>query len=181
MATNIARTLSTSIFFGIVIGVLAMILSPVFIPLKYGAEARVLVSPHAIPGVDPYTSSKAAERIAQNVAQVVNTSDFFNRVISVGVGIDANYFPQDELQRRKVWQDTIEASSVYNTGILDVVAYHADKKQAEAIANAVAYVLTQSGNDYAVSSADFRLIDKPIASQYPKKPNFPAIGLGGFL
>lgn len=158
-----------------------MILAPVFVPLKYGAQSRVLVTPHAIPGVDPYTSSKAAERIAQNLAEIVNTSEFYNRVISVAVGVDATYFPKDELTRRRLWQQTVEASSVYNTGILQITAYHPDKAQAEAIATAVSYVLTQSGNDFAVNSADFRLIDRAVGSKYPQKPNFPALGVGGFL
>ncbi len=175
------RSFGTSIFFGIVVGLLAMILAPIVSPLKYGAQARVLVTPHAIPGVDPYTSSKAAERIAQNVAQIVGTSEFFNRVISVSVGVDGNYFPKDELTRRKLWNQTIEASVVYNTGILQITAYHPDKQQAEAIATAVSYVLTQAGNDFAVNAADFRLIDRAIGSKYPSKPNFPALGVGGFL
>ncbi len=176
-----SRAISTSIFFGIVIGLLAMILAPVVIPLKYAAEARILVTPHSIAGVDPYTSSKAAERIAQNLAEIVNTSEFFNRVVSVSVGVDASYFPKDELARRKLWQQSVEAASVYNTGILRIVTYHPNKQQAEALATAVTYVLTRSGNDFAVSSADFRMIDRAVASKYPKKPNFPALGVGGFL
>lgn len=175
------HSISTSVFFGVVVGLLAMIVAPVILPIKYAAEARVLVTPHAIAGVDAYTSSKAAERIAQNLAEIVNTSEFFTRVVSVSVGVDASYFPKDELGRRKLWQESVEASSVYNTGILRVVTYHPEKTQAEALATAVTYVLTQSGNDFAVSSADFRLIDRAVASKYPKKPNFPALGVGGFL
>lgn len=176
-----SRSLTTAIFFGVVVGLFAMIVAPVIYPLKYAAEARILVTPHSIAGVDPYTSSKAAERIAQNLAEIVNTSEFFTRVISVSVGVDPNYFPKDELGRRRLWQESVEASSIYNTGILRVVTYHPDKTQAEALATAVTYVLTQSGNDFAVSAADFRLIDRAVASKYPKKPNFPAIGVGGFL
>ncbi len=175
------RSLTTAVFFGVVVGLLAMIVAPVIFPLKYAAETRILVTPHSIAGVDPYTSSKAAERIAQNLAEIVNTSEFFTRVISVSVGVDPNYFPKEELGRRRLWQESVEASSIYNTGILRVVTYHPDKTQAEALATAVAYVLTQSGNDFAVSAADFRLIDRAVASKYPKKPNFPAIGVGGFL
>lgn len=175
------RTISTALFFGVVTGLLAVVLSPIFIPLQYAAEARVLVSPRAIAGVDPYTSSKAAERIAQNLAQIVGTSEFFNRVIAVSLGVDVSYYSGDELSRRQLWQSTVEASSVYNTGILRVVAYHPNKQQAVATATAVTYVLTQSGNDFAVNSADFRLIDRAVVSRLPKRPNFAAIGLAGFL
>src|SRR3989338_642905 len=176
-----SRSISTSIFLGVVIGFLAMILAPVFVPLQYAAEARILVTPRAIPGVDPYTSSKAEESIAQNLAQIVGTSEFFNRVISVSLGVDATYFAGDELLRRELWQKTVEASVVYNTGILRVAAYHPDKQQAVNIATAVTYVLTQSGNDFAVNAADFRLIDRAIAAKLPARPHFAAIGLGGFL
>lgn len=175
------RIMSTTLFFGMVLGLLAVILSPLFIPLQYAAEARVLVTPRAIAGVDPYTSSKAAERIAQNLAQIVGTSEFFNRVISASLGVDVSYYSGDELSRRQRWQHTVEASSLYNTGILRVVAYHPSKQQAVATATAVTYVLTQSGNDFAVNSADFRLIDRAVASKLPQRPNFAAIGLAGFL
>lgn len=151
-------------------------------PLQYAAEARLLVAPRAVAGVDPYTSSKAAERIAQNLAEVVGTSQFFARVIAApGTGIDQKYFPVDELKRRKLWNKTVEAGVGYNTGILRVVAYHPQKGQAVAIAAAVAGVLAGTGNDFAVNSADYRIVDTPVASKYPQRPNFPAIAVGAFL
>ncbi len=179
---NYARSLYTSVGSGLAVAVVACLVALVVFPLKYGAEARLLITPRATPGVDPYTSSKAAERIAQNLAEVVGTSQFFSRVIAVpGSGIDVSYFPTDELQRRKLWSQTIDASVTYNTGILGITAYHTNKAQAVAIASTVAGVLGGTGNDFAVNAADYRLIDSPVASQYPQKPNFLAIAVAGFL
>lgn len=176
-----AKIISTSFFSGVVVALVSLLITFIFFPLKYGATARVLVAPHAIAGVDPYTSSKAAERVAQNVAEVIPTSQFFNRVVSVPVGIEVNYFPQDELQRRKMWGKTIDASVAYNTGILQIVAYHPNPDQAVRLATAVTNVLASSGNDFAVNASDFKTIDTPVASRYPVQPNVAAIAVIAFL
>lgn len=175
------RIVYSSVLVGIILALAACLVAFFVFPLKYSAEARVLVAPHSVPGVDPYTSSKAAERIAQNLAEVVHSSQFFNRVISVPVQIDTKYFPDDELNRRKLWNKTIDASVAYNSGILQVTAYHPDAEQAVRIATAVTTVLTSAGNEYAVNAADFKLVDSPVASRYPTQPNFIVIALAAFL
>ena len=179
---NYTRSLYAAIVAGLVVAAVACLIALAVFPLEYGASARVLITPRATPGVDPYTSSKAAEVIAQNLADVVGTSQFFSQVVAAaGTGIDLSYFPTDELARRKLWSQTIDASVTYNTGILTVTAYHPKKDQAVAIASAVAGVLGGTGNDFAVNAADYRLIDSPVASKYPEKPNFVAIAVAAFL
>lgn len=176
------RIIYLSALNGVILGIMCMLFALAVLPLKYQADARILVAPHMIPGVDPYTSSKSAERIAQNLADVVQTSSFFKRVVSLtSSGIDITYFPQDELKRRKVWGQTVEAGVQYNSGILRVSAFHSDPVQAEKIAGAVAQVLSTSGNDFSLSAADLRVVDSPVASKYPKQPNFIVIALGGLL
>jgi capsular polysaccharide biosynthesis protein len=61
------------------------------------------------------------------------------------------------------------------------VAYHPKKEQAVAIASTVAEVLAGTGNDFAVNSANYNVVDTPVASKYPQKPNFPAIAVAAFL
>lgn len=165
---------------GCVVAVAAMLTALIAVPLQYAAEARILIAPRTMPGIDPYTSSKAAERIGQDLARVVVTSQFFLRVVS-RAGVDAAYFSGDELTRRKKWSRAVEAGVMYNTGMLRVVAYHPQPRQAEVLARAVADVLVSSGNDFAVNPSDFRIVDLPVASRYPQRPNFLAIGLLGWI
>lgn len=174
------KTFGTAVLTGCVVAVVAMLTALIAVPLQYAAEARILVSPRFVPGIDPYTSSKAAERIGQDLARVVGTSQFFLRVVSRS-GVDAAYFSGDELHRRKQWSRAVESGVIYNTGILRVVAYHPQPRQAEVLARAVADVLVSSGNDFAVNPSDFRIVDLPVASRYPQRPNFLAIGLLGWL
>ncbi len=177
-----SRIIHLSVLVGALLAIVCVLFSLAVFPLKYGADARILVAPHMIPGVDPYTSTKSAERIAQSLAEIVHTSQFFNRVVSLTAsGIDITYFPTNELDRRKLWSRTVDASVAYNSGMLQITAYHTDAAQAVAIAGAVAQVLATSGNDFAVSSADFRVVDTPIASEYPRQPNFLGIGFGAFF
>lgn len=176
------RILYTAILNGIILTIIALLFSLAVVPMRYSADARILIAPRAIPGVDPYTSTKAAERIAQNLGQVVGSSQFFKRVISLSANnIDLTYFPTDELKRRKLWSRTVEASVVYNTGILHIRAFHPERDQAVKIAQSVTQLLATSGNDFAITSSDFRVMDAPVASRYPTKPNFAVIGLVSFL
>ncbi len=178
--TNI-RIIYRALVNGIIVALVSVLLAYLILPLKYAATTRILVVPHEVPGVDPYTSSKSAERIAQNMAEILSSSQFFKRVISISLGIDPHYFPDDELERRKLWNQTIDASVGLNTGILTINIYHKDPDQAVRISTAVIQVLTGSGGDFSVNSADFRVVDSPVASKYPKQPNFPAIAAAGLL
>lgn len=170
-----------SFLVGAILAVLGTGLTMIIFPLKYGASATILVMPHAAPSLDPYTTSKAAERIGQNLAEVIHSSQFFGRVLAASTGIDQTYFPTDELQRRQLWNNSVDASVIYNTGILQITAYHPDKIQAVGLAGAVAGVLTASGNDFALSGADYRLLDTPVASRFPAKPNLAVVAVVGFL
>ena len=42
---------------------------------------RLLIIQRSTLGLDPYTAVKSAERIADNLSQVIYTQDFFNKTL----------------------------------------------------------------------------------------------------
>jgi len=153
-------------------------------PLKYSSTVRLLITQTNATGVDPYTAIKSTERIGQNLAELVNSSSFFNAVMNQS-GIDRTYFPTDEIDKRKEWQRTVETGVVAGTGVMSVTVYHKDRTQAEAIVVAVAKELAAEAPNYYGYSVRLQIIDDPLPSRFFAKPDFiQNAGLGlifGFI
>jgi capsular polysaccharide biosynthesis protein len=177
----VAKGWKTIFLFGIVCAVAGMLVSFAF-PLRYSSTMRLLIIQRQLSQADPYTAIKASERISDNLGQIIYTTSFFDKVLSAKFNIDQGYFKQDENKRRKQWHDMIATQTILGSGLLQVTVYHPDADQATQIARAIAFVLTTEGWKY-VGGGDLQvqLVDEPLQSKYPVKPNIPANGVMGFV
>jgi capsular polysaccharide biosynthesis protein len=167
--------------FGFLGLILALIVS--FIqPLKYSSTVRILILQNVGLSVDAYTASRSEERIAENLSTIIYTTTFFNQVLNSGFNIDETTFPIDDAKRRRLWGRTVQATVARGSGLLTVAAYHPDVRQAEQIVRAVSYVLTEHVADYTSgNNIEVRLIDAPLNSRWPVKPNIVANAISGFV
>jgi capsular polysaccharide biosynthesis protein len=148
---------------------LALILSLVQ-PFQYSAKTRILVIP-ASSGLDAYSALKSAEAIGENIAQVVYTTSFFDKVIQDDKDIQ-NVWSADETKKRKQWQEMIKTEVLYGTGMVDITVYHKDKNQAALLASTIADVLSKEGRNYfGMSGLQIIMVSSPLLSKYPVKPN----------
>jgi capsular polysaccharide biosynthesis protein len=170
----------TIVMFALLGLVLALIVS--FIqPLRYASTARLLVLQTGS-DVDAYTASRAEERIADNLSTIIFTSTFFDRVVKSGFDIDQTAFPQDPSKRRRVWNRTIDATVSRGSGLLSITAYNGDVARAEQIVRAIAFVLTDRVDEYTSgANVRVRLVDEPLNSRFPVKPNVLANALSGLF
>ncbi len=154
-------------------------------PLKYGAESRLLVIQNTA-GTDPYTVSKSNEYLGNLFSQVVYSSSFFEFVVNSNYNVDKNYFSGSYSQQLKLWQNTIQAKTLSDTGIIEIAVYHPDPYQAQQIALAANDVLINKNFNYQGNGDAIKvnIIDQPLISAYPVKPNLPqnlAVALAGSL
>ena len=165
-------------FVGLVIALLVSFVQP----LKYSSTARLLILQENTSSLDAYTASRSTERLAENLATIVYTTSFFDQVMNAGFDIDKTIFPDREDQKRKAWGKMVSASVSRGNGLLSLTVYHVDVTQAEQIVNAVAYVLTQQATSY-LSGGDIsvRVVDAPLNSRWPTKPNIPANAFSGLI
>ena len=171
----------TIVVFAIIGLVLALIVSFVQ-PLKYSSTMRLRVQQDFGTAVDAYTASRSEERIAENMALNLYTTTFFDEVMNAGFSIDENTFPEEDYKRRREWEKTVSATVSRGVGVLTVTAYHPDVAQAEQIVRAVSYVLTQNVASYTSGgNVSASIIDAPLNSRWPVKPNIPANGFSGFV
>ncbi len=150
-------------------------------PLEYSSTTRILIT-QELGAVDAYTASRSAERIADDLASIVYTSTFFTKVLSSGYDVDESYFSDDEIKRREQWEDAVSASVSRSSGLLSITAYHTAIEQAEELATAVAYVLTTEGWTYTSGgSITVQVVDEPLNSRYPVRPNLLINGFSGLV
>ena len=65
---------------GLLVALLSLGVS-LLLPHYYSAESRVIIISRDRSGIDPYTQAKSAERIGENLAQVMGTTDFYAKVV----------------------------------------------------------------------------------------------------
>ncbi len=148
---------------------LALILSLVQ-PFQYSAKTRILVIP-ASSGLDAYSALKSAEAIGENIAQVIYTTSFFDKVIQDNPNIQ-NVWSTDETKKRRQWEDMIKTEVLYGTGMVDITVYHQDKNQAVLLASTIADVLSKEGKNYfGMPGLQIIMVSSPLLSKYPVRPN----------
>ncbi|HQF56908.1 MAG TPA: hypothetical protein PK831_00160 [Candidatus Magasanikbacteria bacterium] len=160
------------IFSGLLIGTVALLVSLLF-PLEYRADAQALIISKSRYGVDPYTVVKSAERVGENLVQVIGTSDFYNKVmLQAGYNIDRTKFDKlSERERRKLWQKTVKSSVVYGTGVVNVSAYDSNVNQAKQLAGATVDALAAKGWEYVGGDVTIKVVNQPVVTRFPVRPN----------
>ncbi len=150
-------------------------------PLKYRVSSRLLIMSDGTIS-DPYTIAKSNQYLSSLLSEAVYSGSFFQLLTASNYDIDWTYFKGDYKDQTKLWKKTILARNVNDTGVLEVEVYHPDPYQAKQIAFAANNALITQNNVYQGSSAGLRVrvIDEPIVSSYPVKPNLP-LNLGAAL
>lgn len=161
---------------------LSLLVTAVFFPLEYRADAQVLIISKSRYGIDPYTIVKSAERVGENIAEVMKTTDFFEKVMAQGgYDIDQSKFQNvSERVKRKRWTKAVQGSVVYGTGVLNVAAYDRTPERAAALAAATVDTLASRAWEYVGGDVTIKVVNAPIVSRLPARPNLVVNALAGF-
>ncbi len=151
-------------------------------PLQYSSSIRMLVIQRQLSASDPYTAIKASERISDNLSQIIYTTSFYDKVMGSKFNIDKSVFKADEISKRKQWSQMISTQVIRDSGMLIVTVYHVNPAQAEQISRAIAFILSTEGTFYIDGgNLDIKLVDDPLISKYPVKPNIPVNAVLGLM
>ena len=166
------------ILFSIIVAILSGFLTLLF-PLNYKANSQVYIIAQNRYGVDPYTTVKSAERVGENLIQIIKTTDFYNKVKTENTEIDWTYFEKySEKKKREKWLKSVNTNMVYGTSVMNVDVYHTSAEEAKKISEAVAKTLVSKAWEYVGGDVVIKVINDPIVSNYPVKPN---VFLNAFL
>ncbi|MFH0840551.1 MAG: Wzz/FepE/Etk N-terminal domain-containing protein [bacterium] len=154
-------------------------------PIKYSSRLKLLVVQNVSQNSsDPYAMAVSNEYLSNILSKITYSNSFFNRVLNSGFEIKPDYFGKTTKKQEKIWNKTISTNPLNDTGIITITAYHKDRAETERIARAVGYVLMTEHSNYHGLGDNLRikLLDEPITSKYPVKPNIALnLGLAIFL
>jgi len=165
------KTVVLTVFLFVFFATAALLLRP----LEYAARSRLLIQEKSAVNLDPYAAAKNNEYLGSLLTKVVDSDMFFEEVTNAGFNIDKGYFGRDLGAQLSRWTKTVEAKSIPDAGIIEISVYHEDKYQAEQIAQAINYVLRTNHGAYdgRGESASIKIINRPVASDWPVRPNLP--------
>ncbi len=161
--------------------VLVVVVS-LFMPQQYRAQTKLLIIQHQSLSLDTYLAAKSAEKIGKILSEVVYSSSFFDEVWQAGFNIGTDW-GETAKERRRIWKRRVELSPITQTSLIEVNTYHKDRVSVEQLAQAMIYVLIERGSQYhgGGDQVEIKLIDKPIVSNYPVRPNLILNAIGALL
>jgi len=175
------RSWKRILLIGVVVAIVATGLSFVR-TLEYRSSVRLLILQRVNLGVDPYLAARSQETISENLANIIKTTSFFEKVLVAETNIDQSVFSNKEEKKRKQWGRMVETVVSRGSGLLTVQVFHKTRSQAELIATAVSGVLKNEGWTYlGGSDLTVQIVDAPLTTNWPVRPNVPINALGGFV
>ncbi len=154
-----------------------------FFPKQYMATSQVLIISRDKSGVDPYTQSKAASSIGANLAQVMKTTDFYNKVMNSNAFLfDRNQWQNlSDRDQRKKWTKDVQASMVYGSSLMNINVYSYSPEEAVNLSNAVGQTLAAQGWEYLGGDVAIKSVSVPLASSWFARPNILVNAVVGML
>ena len=180
MLELLSRHFKLIFIWGVLLAVLSVAVSLLF-PWKYSAQSQVLIISRDRSGVDPYTQSKSAERIGENLAQVMKTGDFTQKVMdSTSVFDKTRWQNLTERKQREQWQKDVIGQMQYGTSLMNITVY-SSKDDVIAFSTAVTDAVVNHGWEYVGSDISLKTISTPLISRWITRPNIILNAILGFL
>lgn len=173
LLTQLLKRAWPALVTAIVAAVLVVAGLAVFAEREYSSTIQIFVK-QRYTLTDSYTAAKSAESVSRNLAEVIRTSVFFDRVVAEDTVDFSALLAMDEADRREAWKKTIDTEVISNTAQLRITAYDVDPNKAEAIAEVVASVLIEQGSEWHSSpdTIELKIVDSALTSDRPTRPNF---------
>ncbi|MFA6197573.1 MAG: Wzz/FepE/Etk N-terminal domain-containing protein [Patescibacteria group bacterium] len=151
-------------------------------PFEYRTTFSVLVIEKGN-NQDAFTAAKSAERLSLSLGQIIYTTSFYDKVMHSKYMPNSAIFPNDDQQRRAEWKRRIDTRVMSDIGQMKISVYDRNSSNATALANALAMVLSEQGTEYLGGSdgVTLKVVDYPLTSKRPARPNIPFNLLAGFL
>lgn len=159
------------------------IFASLFFPKQYSATSQVLIISRDKTGVDPYTQARSAEKVGANLTELINTTDFFNKVMNNTIYTfdRAPWKNLTDRQQRKKWNKDVQANMSYGVSIMNIKVFSYSQDEASSLSNAITQTMVTQGWEYLGGDVAIKSVSDPLISQWPVRPNFFANAGIGFL
>ncbi|HNZ86596.1 MAG TPA: hypothetical protein PLD95_03195 [bacterium] len=160
------------VFFVLIFILISCILT-VFQKIEYSSTAKILIIQNQQMQMDAYIASKASEAISKNISDAILSSSFRNQVIEKYPDTPFKFYASEK-QKRNHWKRQVDVKIIPNTSIVQIKVYNESAFEAEKHLNNIINTLFQTHKDYhgAGDLIKLQIIDTPVTSNYPVRPNW---------
>jgi capsular polysaccharide biosynthesis protein len=172
----------TMLIITIIITAIVFSVSALITPKYKSQISLIVIQKQASYKVDAFSAAKSAEYLSDILSRAVYTDTFLNDVLHAPVGVDKKFSDIPE-KRKEEWKNAISVKKLNNTGIIEISVYDESRQEAEKITRAIDWSLSVRGDKYHGGGDRIKveLIDGPITSVKPVKPNILLNTLLGFI
>ncbi|MCW1930678.1 MAG: hypothetical protein KIH62_005235 [Candidatus Kerfeldbacteria bacterium] len=176
------RAIVTTAISSFAVGLIAMLVLMFGVTRNYTSTVQILVI-QKYTLTDSYTAAKSAEKVSQNLGEVIKTSVFLNDVLDESTVSLSDITQLPEEQKRKAWAKKLSTEIDNNAPILKITAYDPERSRAEAIATTVANVLIEKGGEYhgAPDTISLKVVDTALTSNSASSPSVPLYTVAAVL
>ncbi len=147
-------------------------------PHEYSSEVQMLVV-QKYTLTDSYTAAKSAEKISQNLAEVIRTSSFLDQVIATQKVDLTEFEGLDEADKREKWTKQVETDIIPNAAMFTITVYDQSPTIAQAIVEAISDVLVEQGGEYhgAPDTVSLKVVNTALTSDSVVRPKLLVNGV----
>ena len=169
---QLAKTRKTTVISITLIFIIIGLLITLAQPLKYRSASRLLIlQPNT--ASDAYAVARSNQYVGGLISEVIYSGSFLDSLTSSSFAFDRNYFNGTYKDNIKKWKKTVFAKSSGDTGIIDIEIYHTNPDEARQISLAVNQLIISGQSPYKFNpdQTKISIIDQPVVSTFPVKPN----------
>lgn len=154
-----------------------------FLPIKYEADASILIVQKNAVGLDAYKEVKSAEFVGKIISEVMLSNSFMEGVVAKNEKAKQIIYKESNFEDRlDKWQDSLSINQVSNTGALNLSFYSDNKESSYQILSTIIDVLKNDGEKYhGNTDIGIKVINNPYYLNDPASLGFIASFLGGFI
>ena len=177
----IKKKAGSIILFGILVASLSFLLLVVK-EKNFKVSTDYLIVQNQTASQDFYTLSKSAEYIGKILKEGVSSELFINEITKTGK-VNAEFLPFDKKEKLKQWGNTVQVGLNPDLGIISVQVFSDNQRQAQAIADATAEVLTTKNNIFRGDGQNIvvKVLSGPVVEKNPSIGNISAVSTAGFI
>ena len=143
-------------------------------PLKYRSKSRLLIlQPNT--AADAYAVARSNQYVGGLISEIIYSGSFLDSLNASTFSFNRSMFNGSYKQNLKLWGKTVYAKSGGDTGVIDIEIYHTNPEEAKNISIAVNELIVSGQSPYKFNANQTKIsvIDQPVVSTFPVKPNVP--------
>jgi uncharacterized protein involved in exopolysaccharide biosynthesis len=180
---SVVKKKQVSLFFTASLVAAASFLFLILTQEAYKVRTDFIITQNNPNSQDFYAMSRSTEYIGKILSEAIYSERFIDAVVETG-NVPATSLPFDKKAKLEQWSKTVSVTKNLELGMISVMTYNDNQREALKTSQAISDVLIQKNNLFRggdEKSVEVRVLSGPIVERNPSVTQLILVVLGGFL